>query len=69
MIKKTGFMLAQVSLSILGGTFIHPLAAVGGLLSVWQFASSLGQPDDHVPSRLAPVAGFFDMEDKLGLNL
>lgn len=67
--KRTGFMLAQVSLGIIGGTFFHPLAAVGGLLSIWQFAAFDAIPSTDVPSRLAPVAGFYDINKSVGVGL
>ena len=67
--KKTGFMLASVALGVVGGAFIHPLAAVGGLLSVWQFAAFDAVPGLEVPNRLRPVAGFYDVEEKMGVGL
>lgn len=35
--KKAGFMLAQTFISAIVGAFINPVAAIGGLISIWQF--------------------------------
>jgi len=67
--KKTGFMLAQTLVGAIGGAFIHPLAAIGGLISIWRFATLDAEPSVQLPNRLAPVAAFHDVEDKLGLSL
>lgn len=67
--KKAGFMLAQTLLSAIGGVFIDPLAAIGGLITIWQFAAIDAHPNMQLPNRLAPVAAFHDIEDKLGLSL
>jgi len=67
--KKTCFMLAQTLLGALGGSFISPLGAIGGLISVWKFATFDAHPSIQLPNRLAPVAAFHDIEEKLGLSL
>ncbi len=67
--KKTGFMLAQTVLGAIGGAFINPLAAIGGLISLWQFSTIDAEENVQLPNRLAPVAAFHDMEEKIGLSL
>ena len=67
--KKAGFMLAQTIVGAVGGAFISPFAAIGGLISIWQFSSFDAIPDSQLPNRLAPVAVFHDIEEKLGLKL
>ena len=67
--KKAGFMLASTLLGVIRGAFGDPLAAGGGLLSIWQFATLDAKPKLQIPNRLAPVAAFYDIESKLGLML
>jgi hypothetical protein len=67
--KKAGFMLAQTLVSAIAGAFMNPFAALGGVISVWEFAASNAQPDIQLPNRLAPVAVFHDIEEKLNLSL
>lgn len=67
--KKAGFMLAQTIVGAVGGAFISPFAAIGGLISIWQFSAFDAAPSNQLPNRLAPVAVFHDIEEKLGLEL
>lgn len=67
--KKTGFMLSQTLFGAIGGAFINPIAAIGGLISIWQFSALDAVPNMQVPNRLAPVAVFHDIEEKLGTTL
>jgi hypothetical protein len=67
--KKAGFMLAQTLVKIIGGAFINPFAAIGELFSICQFSTIEAEPNMQLPNRLAPVAVFHDIEEKLGLNL
>lgn len=67
--KKTGFMLAQTIVGVVGGAFISPFAAIGGLISIWQFSTFDAVPSGHIPNRLAPVAVFHDIEEQLSLTL
>ena len=67
--KKAGFMLAQTLVGAVGGAFISPFAAIGGLISIWQFSAFDAAPSNQLPNRLAQVAAFHDIEKKLGLKL
>jgi hypothetical protein len=67
--KKAGFMLAQTLVGAVGGAFISPFAAIGGFISIWQFSAFDAAPSNQLPNRLAPVAVFHDIEEKLGLEL
>jgi hypothetical protein len=66
--KKTAFMLAQTFMSALAGVFASPAGAIGGLLTVWQFAKFDAAPEVLPPNRLQPVAAFHDIDTKLGLH-
>jgi hypothetical protein len=67
--KKAGFMLAQTIVGAVGGAFISLFEAIGGLISIWQFSAFDAMPNSQLPNRLAPVAAFHDIEEKLGLKL
>lgn len=67
--KKAGFMLAQTAVGVLVGAFGHPLGAIGGLLGLWQFATFDAKANEPLPTRLAPVAAFHDVEKRVGLTL
>lgn len=60
--KKTGFLLAGTTLGLAAGVFAEPLGAVGGLLSLWQFAALDSTPDYRLSHRLLPVAAYHDMK-------
>jgi hypothetical protein len=67
--KKAAFMLAQTLASVIAGSFSAPFGAIGGLISLWQFAKFDIKPNDDLPNRLLPVAAFHDIENKLNLSL
>jgi len=67
--NKTAFMLAQTLVSGLAASFLHPMGAIGGLLSIWQFTKFDAATSPQVPNRLAPVAAFHDIEINMGLIL
>jgi len=66
--KKTGFLLAGTTLALAAGAFAEPLGAVGGLLSLWQFAALDSTPDYRLSHRLLPVAAYHDMKNLLEKN-
>jgi hypothetical protein len=66
--KKAGFMLAQTLVGAIGGVFVNPIAAIGGLISIWQFKTDVS-PHVQLPNRLAPVAAFHDVKEELGLSI
>ena len=63
--KKACFMLAQTLLGAIGGAFIDPYMAMGGLITIWQFTDIKNEANAPLPHHLAPVAGYHDMEEVL----
>jgi len=66
MYKKTCFMLAGTSLGVVGGAFLGPVGALGGLLSLWQFAAFSANAAPVLPNHLIPVAAYHEMKKVAG---
>lgn len=69
LIKKTGFFLLSTLVGVLAGSYLTPLAALGGAISIWKFLDMEFRQNIQVPNRLQPVAAFPDIERKIGLKL